>query len=251
MRIATYNIWNHDKESDNRFEQITDTIRTIHADILCLQEVRDRAYHEALLARTQYPYATFANHDNEEEGLSIFSLHPILNSEYITSSLLSTVKFKDNYVLIANLHLSWQSALQREHEIIKIANILSQKTGDYKLILGDFNCSPYSNVQQYLLGQSSLLGYESNPCYYDLAESYADITDSLPENTLDFRKNPRWNGKNTIEINQRYDRIFLQNPYPHDFPKLINYKVFGKEISPTTHLAPSDHYGVYVDLDFI
>ena len=34
-----------------------------------------------------------------------------------------------------------------------------------------------------------------NPHWYDLAESYGNIKGIEPNATLDFRTNPRWNGK--------------------------------------------------------
>lgn len=92
---------------------------------------------------------------------------------------------------------------------------------------------------------------EANPCWYDLAEAYGDIKGTLPEITVDFRKNPRWNGDNTIEVNQRFNRILMMNTYPKRFPSLICCDTFGKEKDIYTKLAPSDHLGVFCDLDFL
>ena len=122
---------------------------------------------------------------------------------------------------------------------------------DYSFIAGDFNCSSNSSVHRYLLGQQSLHNEESNPYWYDLAESYGNIKGIEPDVTLDFRTNPRWNGKDTIEINQRCDCIFIRNPYPKDFSCLVYCNTFGKEIDFHTNLTASDHWGVFCDLDFI
>ena len=68
------------------------------------------------------------------------------------------------------------------------------------------------------------------------------------ENTLDFRKNPRFKG-NTVETNSRFDRILLQNTYPQQFPVLSGCNVFGTAIYEDIALAASDHYGVVVEME--
>ena len=84
-------------------------------------------------------------------------------------------------------------------------------------------------------------------------DQLADMTGIPPSPTLDFRRNPRWgvvDPPNTLEKTQRFDRILLANPYPTPAPMLTKFGVFGSEISEETRLAPSDHLGVYADLDF-
>lgn len=71
-----------------------------------------------------------------------------------------------------------------------------------------------------------------------------------PEVTVDFRNNPRWQGGNSVEVNQRFDRILMMDPYPRDFPRLLLFDTFGKSIDSQTGLAPSDHWGVFADLLF-
>ena len=89
---------------------------------------------------------------------------------------------------------------------------------------------------------------EALPCWFDLASAYAEITDKKAENTLDFRKNPRFK-ENTIETNSRFDRILLQNTYPQQFPVLNRCNVFGTAIYEDIALAASDHYGVVVEME--
>ena len=249
MKIASYNIWNSSTKAQ-RLNQIAEEINRINADIIGLQEVSDRNYHDQLLKLCEYQYAVFFSHDGEEEGLSVFSKHPIIESKYLECSIIALVKYNDVVINITNLHLDWKSALMREREIIALNNATRKSDFDYAFMLGDFNCSVNSSVHQDLLGQSSLLGEEANPYWYDLAESYADKTQTYPEITLDVKNNPKWNGVNTIEIDQRFDRILLQNTYPKTYPVLKNFAVFGKEISEPNGMAPSDHYGICVELNF-
>ncbi len=250
MRIATYNIWNSDKGMPQRAQSILAQIRTINADILCLQEVRDCSFYEHILQKSGYPFSCFFHHAGEEEGLAVLSKYPITESKYVSKSIVAVIDLDGYFLSLANVHLSWDSALRREKEIVEIVKSISQIKSDFSFVAGDFNCSPNSSVHRYLLGQQSLLNEEANPYWYDLAEAYGDIRGIEPDITLDFRKNPRWNGNNTIEVNQRYDRILLRNPYPRDFPRSIYSGVFGKEINPDTKLTASDHWGVFCDLDF-
>lgn len=88
--------------------------------------------------------------------------------------------------------------------------------------------------------------HEANPYWYNLAEAYADIKGKSTDITVDFRNNPRWKGENRIEINPRFDRILLMNPYPKNFPRLICCDTFGKEKDTYTKFTPSDHWGYFV-----
>lgn len=249
MRIASYNIWNSDT-SIQRFSQIVEEINEIDADIMALQEVSNRNYHDELLKMCKYQYETFFSHCGEEEGLSVLSKYPIIDSKYTDSALITDVKYKNFIFNISNLHLDWKSSLKREKVILALNNEANLSKADYKFMLGDFNCSVSSSIHQYLLGQSSLSNEEANPYWYDLAESYANVSNTIPEMTLDFNNNPRWKGQRNIEVNQRFDRILIQNTYPKSYPRINNCVVFGKNISSKTGMAPSDHYGVCVDLCF-
>ena len=100
----------------------------------------------------------------------------------------------------------------------------------------------------FITGECTLNNCESLPCWFDLASAYAQITGKKAEDTLDFRKNPRFKG-NTVETNSRFDRILLQNTYPQQFPVLSRCNVFGTAIYEDIALAASDHYGVVVEME--
>ena len=250
MRIATYNIWNSDVGMPKRAEQIVRQIAQIDADIICLQEVKSVEYHSYLAKQLPYSYAVFHNHEREDEGLAVFSRFPLMESRYVKNSALTLADTPCGVLLLANVHLPWESAWEREIAVTTLNECVSQISADYKLMLGDFNCSPSSDVQRFLLGECTLFGNASVPCWYDLAESFAFYNKTVPETTLDIQNNPRWMGQATVETGGRYDRILLQNTYPHDFPLLEKVCTFGKEIDDANGLMPSDHYGVYADLRF-
>jgi endonuclease/exonuclease/phosphatase family metal-dependent hydrolase len=181
-------------------------------------------------------------------------LHKCLMIEYDAGisewgALYACYEISDRKVGILNLHLPWDSALAREEAIIKIIEKLKDKKADYIFMLGDFNCGDNSDVIRMLMGDCSFHGIEANPCFYDLALASAQINGTTVHNTLNFRKNPRF-VTNTIEINQRFDRILLRNTYPVAFPYLRECNIFGTKVYEENKLAASDHYGVFAQLDF-
>lgn len=214
MKIATYNIWNSESGMPYRIKYIVNEIKLINADVICLQEVSSRKLAESIAANAIY--------------CSFF--------------------YNSQKIAVVNVHLPWDSVSSREHQIIKIVNAVDKKTYDYVYMAGDFNCSDFSDVQRFLLGECTLNNCEALPCWFDLASAYAEITEKKAENTLDFRKNPRFKG-NTVETNSRFDRILLQNTYPQQFPVLSRCNVFGTAIYEDIALAASDHYGVVVEME--
>ena len=243
MRIVSYNIWNTDVKIDGRIDAVIETLRRQKADVMCLQEVTEENFR---LMQVQFPHM----HGILEEStqLAVFCKFPLKHVEKLPFGIAISVTVQGEMVNVTNLHLPWNSALNRERAIVEIQKYTDQRTG-MSILAGDFNCSADSSVHRYLKGEQSLLNTDA--CWFDLAESYAEIHGTTPENTVDFRNNTRW-GKvqdiNTIEKNQRFDRILLRNPYPEAFPVLEKFEVFGKEICHEIGIMPSDHYGVMVQM---
>ena len=252
MRIATYNVWNSEAGMPQREKYIIDEILKTKADVLCLQEVRDKAQAEYIANQVNYEYFFFDNYKNEDEGLCILSNIPFVRC----ASWLDTANaiccyflWNKKEIVVVNLHLPWDSVLQREKQITDIVTRVDMEKVDYVFLSGDFNCSDTSDVHRFLIGDCSLANMEANPCWYDLALSYATETGSNTEYTLNFRENPRFSN-NTIETNLRADRILLRNTYPCAFPVLKACSLFGKRVYDDIHLSASDHYGVVVEMDF-
>ena len=244
MRIATYNVWNSDLGMPLRTNDLLASLGQANADVLCLQEVRSEVYHNTLANALGYVYHVFC----EQSELSIMCRYPLVEQKILPYGIIVRFEKDSNSFAVGNIHLPWDSVLKREQESVRIHRTLADMPCDLRLLAGDFNASDRSSVHQFFLGEASLHGEEALPCWYDLAEGYACKFGVEPTATIDFHKNPRWKNEQTIECNQRYDRILLQNPYPKPFP-IVNYvKVFGTEVSNETGLCPSDHYGVYADL---
>lgn len=242
MKILTYNVWNSEQGMPDRSREIVRELKYQQGDICCLQEVSVPVWEEM---RCAFPNRHLLYHQDAE--LLLISRFDCLLSEECEYGQIVLLDTPLGMTAIGNIHLPWDGAAKRESSIISIVEKLEGLHGVHTLLAGDFNCSAQSSVQRYLKGEQSLNGKET--CYFDLAESAEEVYGIPAEATLDFRVNPRWrNGSNTIECNQRFDRILLKNPYPGDFPILQNAGIFGKEKSRVTGLCPSDHYGVYAVL---
>ena len=245
VKIASYNLWDHPAGLPHRKTQILDTLTACDADILCLQE---NFFGDAI--RMHFPRLPHCMYD-AETGLSVLSRYPVTECRRLPHALAVTLACGIGSLCAVNLHLPWQSAAARETAIIEITDAAAAAHADHTVLAGDFNCSDTSFVQRFLCGEQSLHGHDAY--YFDLAEAYAALTGTEAAPTLDFRRNPRWSAvdlPNTLERNQRFDRILLENPYPQSAPQLTEAGIFGEDISPETGLAPSDHYGVYACLSF-
>ena len=258
MRLATYNIWN-DRSIDRRLPQLVQEIKAINADIIGLQEVTQPVY-DALVEGLGYAYHTYAMYHGqseghgEDEGLAIFSKFPMedifflnTSAEYANSDALHVLLRAGGRALsVMNLHLPWNSALAKERQIAAIDRYIKiRKDADEYILLGDFNCGLTSSVHNYLLGEQTLFGQESDPCWWDLASTYAAVHGLPNRPTLDFQHNPRWTD-NTTEIPMTCDRILISA----GGERLNHVELFGTAISPETGLSASDHYGVFADVEF-
>ncbi len=251
MKIATYNVWNSEAGLPNRHIYVVDEIKRIDADIVCLQEVRNRSLAERISNNSGYQYWYFDNYPKCDEGLCILSHTPFEECDSFvdaSNAIYCSFLCEGKRISVVNVHLPWDSVSKREEQIIHIVSAINRKHYDYVYLAGDFNCSDRSDVQRFLTGECLLNDCESNPCWFDLALSYAELSGTAAECTLNFRENPRFK-QNTIETNSRFDRILLRNPYPLDFPVLSKCSVFGKTVFSDIDLAASDHYGLVVEID--
>lgn len=258
MKIATYNVWNSDAGIPERENQIIDEINTLKADVIVLQEVRNDAFNDRLLQGTNYKNYCFTPHHGrvveaepwkQNEGLAVYSKHPIKYTKYLEYALIVVVEHMGSLILLVNVHLPWDSVLAKEKCIMDVIKEISTAESDYQFILGDFNCSESSSVHEYLKGHRSLNGTEVKTYWTDLALVAEEFLGVKREMTLDLRKNPRWKGKSVTDNSSRVDCIFIHDCFPNPYPILKELKYFGKEISEKTGLCASDHYGVFIDIE--
>lgn len=226
-------------------------MKKVNADVWCLQEVCSREMAEYIAESAGYSYVYFEPYENEEEGLCIVSHLPLKEREAwygAANAIWASFSYAGKEIGVVNLHLPWNSEIERERQIVNIISAIDSKDYDFVYMAGDFNCSASSDVARFLTGECILNHTEANPAWFDLAVSYAEAGHTVAEATLNFRENPRFRC-NTIEVNSRYDRILLRNTYPCAFPILKKCTVFGQTVYRKTKLAASDHYGVVVEIE--
>ncbi len=260
MKIATYNVWY--PNIDVRAEQLISEINSTDADIIALQEV-PQAFYKNLIKNTEFPYhgCVFYMDDDAELGLAFLSKYSfseqfsLFESVEFDNSVAYNVIFEANRIQysITNVHLPWDSVLAKEKQIVAIDRYIhSQRDkAHFFILLGDFNCTLESSVHHYLLGDRTLSGFEAKPYWNDLAGVHAALNGYNVVPTLDFVNNPRWRGTNTNYVPDVCDRIYIMESFNWDHAfKLRGVSVFGKEVSPQTGYAPSDHYGLLAEVDF-
>lgn len=262
MKIATYNVWY--PNIDIRTEQLIQEIGRIDADIIGLQEVPLHFY-ENLIGNINFPYHAYISYKNEYEdecyGLAFLCKYPLCEhlslfeiSDYDNSIAHNAIFEADGIKFsITNIHLPWDSALAKEKQIVAIDRYIHEQRNkaDFFILVGDFNSALTSSVHNYLLGNQTLLGCESKPYWNDLASSHAALNGYEVMPTLDFVNNPRWHGRNTNYIPIACDRIYVMESFNWDNEfHLRNVSIFGKEASPKSGFAPSDHYGLLAEVEF-
>lgn len=258
MKIATYNVWNENKGVGNRFDQLVNEINSVGSDIIGLQEVTSYFYETYLASNKNYPFHIYGKYSNEDEGLAILSKYPILESCFLHTSKEHSFSKALNILLevdgrkisFTNLHLPWNSALEKERQICEIDRYLHTQLSQNGLLImvGDFNGGMNSSIHRYLIGEQSLNGCESNPYWDELATGYSAISGEPIRATLDTITNPRWAGSKAAYPPTATDRIYTLE-YRYDF-SLESLRIFGTTISPQNGLAPSDHYGVVAEIEF-
>lgn len=258
MKIATYNVWNENNGKGNRFNQLIQEIKTVDADIIALQEVTEHFFKNHLTTELDYKYCEFRQYRNEDEGLAILSKYEIKDSFFLNTSEEFSYSAALNVVFqvgelkysFTNVHLPWDSAKIKEQQIVAIDRYIHEhkEQVDWSILLGDFNGSLNSSVHRYLLGEQTINDAESKPYWFEVSSTYAEINKLMLKPTLDFLNNPRWGGKNTIEIPIAVDRIYILNNWYNVAIKSV--EIFGTDISASNGLSASDHYGVITDVDF-
>lgn len=258
MKIATYNVWNEDKGIGNRFSQLVKEIAAVDADVIGFQEVTPFFYDTYLKNDIRYPYHVYGKYSDEEEGLAILSKYPICTSHFLhehrengfSKALNVILDIDGRKVSVTNLHLPWDSALEKERQICEIDRYIHSQMDENGLfiLLGDFNGGLNSSVHRYLVGDQSLNGDEANPCWDELATGYSAISGEPVKATLDTITNPRWRGGKSAYPPTVMDRIYTIE-YRYEF-SLESVRIFGTEVSLENGLSASDHYGVIAEIEF-
>lgn len=256
LKVATYNIWNNEKQ-DKREKYILQELHMTEADVVGLQEVTTDFYENVLMKDVVYPYSCFYPYVGESEGLAILSKFPICEENFLngeeeysySNALNAIITVNDINISITNVHLPWDSVKKQEEQIVAIDRFIhTQRNADFYILLGDFNGNMNSSVNRYLLGDQTINGNESNPYWYDLQSGYCVRKGSALTPTLDFINNPRWKEKETITVPMVADRIYVMESW--DDIDMNDFAVFGTKVYSEMEMTASDHYGIVAELEF-
>ncbi len=259
MKLATYNIWNSSRGFPMREAHMIEQLQKIDADICFLQEVSSDALAQKIQESLGYPYGCFESHIGRvievepwkgTEGLAILSRYPIESVEMMEYAQIVTLSMNHKQITCIHVHLPWDSVIAQEQTIIKLIRKVESIPSDYQLIVGDFNCGESSSVHHFLKGYRSLNHAEVNRYWTDLAEVAQEFLNRKKRPTLDLSHNPRWKHNVVTDISARVDCIFLKDSFPNEYLRLADFQMFGEEIYDSTQLCASDHYGIWVELEF-
>jgi len=234
---------------------LLEVLKAENADVIALQEVRDEEVVLKLKRELGLKYHYYKKYHDCQEGLAIITRYEISDiwtnwdksTDVHNSGVMHVKLLVGKLVLgVSNIHLDYKQALNREIEIIKAISNNDLHQTDYDLILGDFNTVENSSIYRFLMGYQSLR--ECSTQWIDLTKVYAHKHGSRLEPTLDMDTNFRWDDYHTLEVPYRFDWILLKETYPKPHPKLMNYKVIGKD--RVNNITASDHYGVLCELEF-
>lgn len=266
MRIATFNIWNSPLNWTQRRYAIADEIKRIAADFVLIQEAPIQAEAGLLTVdflRTETDF-THAIHLEESlkpedgewpEGLAMLSECPLDNVKANWETGRDTANnwamrviatWRGLTISLTNVHLDWKSEQGRQEEIVRILEQLVEPADcDLDIIAGDFNDD--SAITSFLEGRTAIAGKVTT--WRDLVAEACAAAGETVHPTLDPGSNPRWKDEEIKEEPRRFDRIYLRSNTEGARPIVVGSGIFGKEPRNRFGIVPSDHYGVYVDIE--
>jgi endonuclease/exonuclease/phosphatase family metal-dependent hydrolase len=237
ITLMSFNLFNFNQNWKLRFSMVVDLIREKSPDFIGFQEIR---YHgsggdfqfdflkEKLIPEGylhfSFQSSMFYQHDNEEEGLGVFSKYPIVESEYILLSrnlndpmshqricMFTEIFFNNQYIQLFNTHLSLNLDMnfKNSKDVIKFMN---RKFHSLKpqFLVGDMNAEPF---------EKSIQNFENF-----MNDSWSQFKRKEFEFTFP-----------TINPKKRIDFIFYKNA------KLLHFETINRNHQ---HLNSSDHFGL-------
>lgn len=252
MRVATYNLWNNDILFEERIGAISEAVAKIDADIVCFQEVRreeNRNIINIIADYAHFPFVMFFEYpDCPDEGLAIVSKKPFINSSAIWETQVKTTNFcavkasfeyKGKTIEVANVHLNWRNEEIRKEQINEINRWLNNEGNieKYGIMCGDFNDVPRSDVHNLLKAYG----------WQDVVELSKPIDENY-YSTFDLEDNPYLEKDTRPKAKIRFDWIMVNSFYIDTHIHAESVNIFGDKYS-SSNIFPSDHYGVYVDID--
>ncbi len=263
MRVATYNLWNSPADWERRLAASLDELRTLSADLVALQEAPTEArpgcslaaYLEAgtgYLEVRHMPCPEDEDDDDRPEGLGVLSRHPLgpvwtswADGAATDNNFAAKVHVEIGGTIVGftSVHLDWEDPRKRAQAIADIVSWGERHPAEIEILCGDFNDPDDGPVAAYLEagpGPSTRSWQDAVVC---------SVGRTAAPMTLDPLRNPRWAGTVVTERPARFDRIYLRGSAGRPAPRIAASGQFGREPANRLGLVPSDHYGVFVDLE--
>lgn len=261
MRVVTWNLWWRFGPWEARQEPIARVLRSLDADVVCLQEVfadpasgRDQAQEVAAVTGLEVVRGRHGDGRPLSFGNALLSRWPLRDAATVPlptgdrsrrAAVVATVDAPSGPFTAASLHLTWQyhASVERERQLeVVVAEVDARQRrlgGDQPAILGgDFNAVPDSDEIRRLTG--SARPYVGGLVFTD---AWAAVGDG-PGHTWT-RDNPH-----TADAQfprRRVDHVMVAWPRPKPLGNPLRAVLAGVE--PVDGMVPSDHYAVVVDLD--
>lgn len=167
LKLAVLNV----HTANQNFERVRLFLQETSADLVVLTEVDDRWMHELEPLRVLYPYS-IAKPSDDNFGIALISKMPFEKAEPIeladsgVPAISATFSFGTNRVSLVGIHFlppaNPEAAATRNNQFAALAQLAQSSTPPI-IVLGDFNCTPWSPWFSRFTQDSglrhSLLGY--------------------------------------------------------------------------------------------
>lgn len=263
MRVATYNLWNSPVDWERRLAAIVEELRVLSADVVALQEAPAEAapgrslvaYLEAETGYRHVRHATYPEDEDDDdrpEGLGLLSRYPLgpLRASWADGVAIHNsfamkvlIEIGGTSVGITNVHLDWERPDRRLQAIADIVTWGERDAAEIEILCGDFNDPDDGAVAAYLeVGSGTSTRSWQDAVVCSVGQAGAPVT-------LDPLHNPRWAGSVVTEAPARFDRIYLCSHAGRSPLRVVASGLLGREPANRQGIVPSDHYGVFVDLE--
>jgi endonuclease/exonuclease/phosphatase family metal-dependent hydrolase len=262
LKVLTLNIWNNQGPWSARLGLIREAIEELKPDVIGLQEVIvDGTWSQADEIASDFSYATCFGRASAYESGALFG-----------NAILSKFSIEDHHtfdlpcpgtsprsVVYARLrtpfgglpfystHWAWkfEEGAIRERQALAVSRAIkaTARAEDLPAVLvGDLNTKSQATEIRFLLGLHALEGESIH---------FADCFEATGEGagfTFDPRNNPH--AGLTYELPRRIDFVLVRGPDDHGRGKPLACRVVCDRVTGDPPFAPSDHYGVYAEIQF-
>ena len=249
LSVITYNIWFEDYAFQERLYAVLNLCKG--TDIICLQEVRDKAL-KILLSidwiqneytisdsggNSVYPYGVLILSKIQVSNFIFYPMQSYMNRSFLVAQF----KVNNEVIEVGTVHLESLSNHKLRIEQLKvISKVLTSETS---IFMGDFNFCSYRNWVKDSLPLENDSLKDIVPKYVDLWSESSQQTDNKDNKGYTF--DSEVNKMLTHYEQMRYDRIMMKS---HSW-KCQKIELIGN-VAIKESLFPSDHFGLLAEISY-